>query len=107
VCIDDAGPGVPPGLQNRLFDKFTRGEKESAQPGIGLGLAICRAIVEAHGGQIGVENREDASGRIEGARFWFTLPANDAPPDDVPPDEDIETGVTSYDVRSRKSTNDR
>ncbi|KXU92695.1 sensor protein KdpD [Caballeronia megalochromosomata] len=90
VCIDDEGPGVPPGMQNRLFDKFTRGEKESAQPGIGLGLAICRAIVEAHGGQIGVANREDANGRILGARFWFTLPANDAPPEDVPPDEDIE-----------------
>lgn len=91
VCIDDEGPGVPSGMQNRLFDKFTRGEKESAQPGIGLGLAICRAIVEAHGGQIGVENRADANGRIEGARFWFTLPANDAPPVDVPPDEDIES----------------
>ncbi|WP_143756771.1 DUF4118 domain-containing protein, partial [Caballeronia glebae] len=91
VCIDDEGPGVPAGMQSRLFDKFTRGEKESAQPGIGLGLAICRAIVEAHGGQIGVENREDASGRILGARFWFTLPANDAPPEALPPDEDVES----------------
>ncbi|SAL03895.1 two-component system, sensor kinase protein KdpD [Caballeronia calidae] len=91
VCIDDEGPGVPSGMQNRLFDKFTRGEKESAQPGIGLGLAICRAIVEAHGGQIGVENRADASGRTQGARFWFTLPANDAPPEDVLPDEEAES----------------
>jgi two-component system sensor histidine kinase KdpD len=91
VCIDDEGPGVPSGMQTRLFDKFTRGEKESAQPGIGLGLAICRAIVEAHGGQIGAGSREDANGRIQGARFWFTLPADDAPPEDVPPDEDIES----------------
>ncbi|WP_250512736.1 sensor histidine kinase KdpD [Caballeronia sp. INDeC2] len=91
VCIDDEGSGVPSGMQTRLFDKFTRGEKESAQPGIGLGLAICRAIVEAHGGRIGVENRLDASGRIPGARFWFTLPADDAPPEVAPPDEDIES----------------
>jgi two-component system sensor histidine kinase KdpD len=90
VEIDDDGPGVPFGMQERLFDKFTRGEKESAQPGIGLGLAICRAIVEAHGGQIGVENRMDDAGRVRGARFWFTLPADEAPPEDVPPDEDGE-----------------
>ncbi len=57
VCVDDNGPGLPPGIQHTLFDKFTRGEKESAKPGIGLGLAICRAIVEAHGGKIGAENR--------------------------------------------------
>ncbi|SAK52507.1 sensor histidine kinase [Caballeronia ptereochthonis] len=91
VCVDDEGPGVPSGMQSRLFDKFTRGEKESAQPGIGLGLAICRAIVEAHGGKIGVENRADASGSVRGARFWFTLPADDAPPEDVPPDEEVES----------------
>jgi two-component system, OmpR family, sensor histidine kinase KdpD len=78
VCIDDKGPGVPPGAPARLFEKFTRGEKESAQPGVGLGLAICRAIVEAHGGEIGVENRDEDS-RVAGARFWFTLPATEAP----------------------------
>ncbi|QSN62167.1 sensor histidine kinase KdpD [Caballeronia sp. M1242] len=81
VVIDDEGPGVPAGMETRLFEKFTRGEKESAQPGIGLGLAICRAIVEAHGGRIGVENRVDSEGRVCGARFWFTLPADEAPPD--------------------------
>ncbi|SAK48862.1 two-component system, sensor kinase protein KdpD [Caballeronia hypogeia] len=96
VCIDDEGPGVPPGMQSRLFDKFTRGEKESAQPGIGLGLAICRAIVEAHGGQIGVENREDANARVLGARFWFTLPANDSPPQDVPPDDELESKAAEH-----------
>ncbi len=45
------------GMEKRIFEKFTRGEKESAKPGIGLGLAICRAIVNAHGGEIGAENR--------------------------------------------------
>lgn len=91
VCVEDSGPGVPPGMEHRLFDKFTRGEKESAKPGIGLGLAICRAIVEAHGGRIGVENGVDAEGRVTGARFWFTLPANESPPLEAPPDEDAET----------------
>ncbi|GJH27436.1 sensor histidine kinase KdpD [Caballeronia novacaledonica] len=98
VCIDDRGPGIPPGIETRLFEKFTRGQKESAQSGVGLGLAICRAIVEAHGGQIGVENRIE-DGRVAGSRFWFTLPANGTPPTlDVPVDEqpalDHGTGET-------------
>lgn len=80
VTVDDQGPGLPTGMETRIFEKFTRGEKESAKPGIGLGLAICRAIVNAHGGRIGAENRSDATGaKVSGARFWFTLPA-DPPP---------------------------
>ncbi|KWD74464.1 DUF4118 domain-containing protein [Burkholderia ubonensis] len=79
VHVDDHGPGLPPGMETRIFDKFTRGEKESATPGIGLGLAICRAIVEAHGGRIGALNRLGPDGRVTGARFWFTLPV-DTPP---------------------------
>ncbi|AUT60029.1 DUF4118 domain-containing protein [Paraburkholderia terrae] len=80
VTVDDTGPGLPPGMEARIFEKFTRGEKESAKPGIGLGLAICRAIAEAHGGRIGAANRVAADGRIEGARFWFTLPIETPPP---------------------------
>ncbi len=83
VYIDDNGPGLPANMEDRVFEKFTRGEKESAKPGIGLGLSICRAIVEAHGGTIGADNRLSATARdtqIEGARFWFTLPVEPAPP---------------------------
>jgi len=81
VTVDDQGPGLPSGMETRIFEKFTRGEKESAKPGIGLGLAICRAIVNAHGGKIGAENRPGSSGtHILGARFWFTLPADTPPP---------------------------
>ncbi|CAG4888772.1 DUF4118 domain-containing protein [Paraburkholderia saeva] len=80
VNVDDAGPGLPAGMEARVFEKFTRGEKESAKPGIGLGLAICRAIVDAHGGTIGATNRVAPDGRIEGARFWFTLPVETPPP---------------------------
>jgi two-component system, OmpR family, sensor histidine kinase KdpD len=79
VAVDDNGPGLPAGMEARVFEKFTRGEKESAKPGIGLGLAICRAIVEAHGGTIGALNRLSADGRVEGARFWFTLPVETPP----------------------------
>jgi len=80
VTIDDNGPGLPPGMGERVFEKFTRGEKESAKPGIGLGLAICRAIVEAHGGTIGAANRVDADGHGQGASFWFALPVEAPPP---------------------------
>ncbi|MGF6698238.1 two-component system sensor histidine kinase KdpD [Paraburkholderia sp. MM5496-R1] len=80
ITIDDNGPGLPAGMEARVFEKFTRGEKESAKPGIGLGLAICRAIVEAHGGTIGALNRMATDGHVEGARFWFTLPVK-TPPD--------------------------
>ncbi|CAH2791338.1 MAG: DNA-binding response regulator KdpE [uncultured Paraburkholderia sp.] len=64
VSVDDDGPGLPSGMEARVFEKFTRSEKESAKPG--LGLAICRAIVEAHGGTIGALNRVAADGRVEG-----------------------------------------
>ncbi|MEC5406949.1 sensor histidine kinase KdpD [Paraburkholderia sp. MPAMCS5] len=79
VTVDDNGPGLPAGMEARVFEKFTRGEKESAKPGIGLGLAICRAIVQAHGGGVGALNRVSADGRVEGARFWFTLPVETPP----------------------------
>jgi len=83
VYIDDFGPGLPANMEDRVFEKFTRGEKESAKPGIGLGLSICRAIVEAHGGTIGANNRLDVSlpdAPVQGARFWFTLPVEAPPP---------------------------
>jgi len=91
VTVDDQGPGLPSGMETRIFEKFTRGEKESAKPGIGLGLAICRAIVNAHGGKIGAENRPGSTdAQILGARFWFTLPADTPPPGpDVLADESV------------------
>ncbi|MBR8459919.1 sensor histidine kinase KdpD [Burkholderia dolosa] len=87
VHVDDGGPGLPAGMEARIFDKFTRGEKESATPGIGLGLAICRAIVDAHGGRIGAFNRTAPDGRVTGARFWFTLPVDVPPAAPAVPDE--------------------
>ena len=90
VTVDDAGPGLPQGMETRIFEKFTRGEKESATPGIGLGLAICRAIVEAHGGTIGAENRLGDAAQVVGARFWFTLPVETQPAAVAEPPEEPE-----------------
>jgi two-component system sensor histidine kinase KdpD len=74
VSVEDRGPGLPPGRELEIFEKFTRGHPESAVPGVGLGLAICRAIIEAHQGTIRAENRNDG-----GARFIFALPAAPSP----------------------------
>lgn len=56
IDVTDTGPGFPAGREAQLFDKFERGDRESATPGVGLGLAICKAIVEAHGGSISAHN---------------------------------------------------
>lgn len=79
LSINDLGPGLIPGTEVSIFEKFTRGDKESSTPGVGLGLAICRAIIEAHGGRIGARNRQNSEGAVIGASFWFTLPVGEPP----------------------------
>ncbi|SCX72053.1 DUF4118 domain-containing protein [Variovorax sp. EL159] len=77
LTVRDHGPGLPAALlghEQKLFDKFTRGEVESATPGVGLGLAICRAVVSAHGGEITAANARDG-----GAEFTVTLPRREPP----------------------------
>jgi len=69
VTVDDDGPGLPPGDPSELFEKFRRGEREATVVGAGLGLAICRAIVRAHGGTIEARRRPE-----RGTRFELTLP---------------------------------
>lgn len=73
VSVSNEGPGFPGESLESLFDLFVRGQNESSVPGVGLGLAICKAIVVAHGGTIFAENRPG------GARISFTLPC-DSPP---------------------------
>ncbi len=75
ITVSDDGPGIPAGREAWLFEKFTRGSDESSVSGVGLGLAIVRAIVEAHGGTVRAENRVP-----HGARFVIRLPAG-SPPD--------------------------
>jgi len=70
----DRGPGIHPEEESRIFDKFYRG-KSSREGGVGLGLTICRGIVEAHGGCIWAENRSGG-----GALFRFTLPLSEKQP---------------------------
>ena len=71
LWVEDDGPGVPAGDEEKVFDMFYTGVKRSpdSRRGIGLGLALCRAIVQAHGGEISMKNIKP-----HGARFWFTLP---------------------------------
>ncbi len=69
VSVSDTGKGVPPEQLPRLFDEFTQVGREDARRGSGLGLSICRKIVESHGGRIWAESEP---GR--GSRFRFTLP---------------------------------
>ena len=75
IAVWDGGPGLPSGREPMLFDKFARGHVESTIPGVGLGLAISRAIVEAHGGTIRAENRAQG-----GAIITFELPLQLPPP---------------------------
>ena len=87
ITVDDDGPGLPKGREEVIFQKFERGRKESATPGVGLGLAICRAIVEAHGGRISAQTRPQG-----GARFVFDLPRGVPPSlDDI---EDLQASAT-------------
>lgn len=74
VSVSDSGPGIPQGKEVEIFEKFTRGVRESATAGVGLGLTICKAIVLAHGGTIEARNGESG-----GAVITFTLPLRKAP----------------------------
>lgn len=81
VSVADRGPGLAPGTERKVFDKFFRAEGH-LQTGSGIGLAICRGIVELHGGAIVAENRDGG-----GAVFRFTLP----------PAAGLNPAVTSHD----------
>ncbi|MGA9667502.1 MAG: sensor histidine kinase KdpD [Gallionella sp.] len=75
VTVSDQGHGIPAGEETRIFEKFHRVDTEGNQGGAGLGLTICRAIVEAHGGRIWADNLPSG-----GAAFHFALPLTESPP---------------------------
>lgn len=75
VSIEDEGPGIPPGKLESIFERFysERPRHEDFGNHSGLGLAICKQIVEAHHGRIAAENIKDGKGKVRGARFTFAL----------------------------------
>ena len=74
LTVADGGPGIPPALLERIFDKFYR-LPGTATGGTGLGLSICRGLVHAHGGELTASNRPEG-----GACFTIQLPATATPP---------------------------
>ncbi|MHB1328828.1 MAG: ATP-binding protein [Gemmatimonadales bacterium] len=80
LTVADRGPGIPDGDEERIFEKFYRATQGAG--GIGLGLAICRGIVTAHGGSIRAENRPGG-----GAIFSVVLPIDGTPPDLLEPED--------------------
>jgi signal transduction histidine kinase len=69
IEVRDTGPGLAPGTEAAIFEPFVRGPGAVAHPGLGIGLATVKRIVETHGGAVGVESHVGA-----GCRFWMELP---------------------------------
>ncbi len=81
ATVDDDGPGIPPDNLETVFERFYTSRPKGAAFGgnSGLGLSIARQIVEAHGGRIWAENRQDAEGKVAGARFAVEFPEVQSP----------------------------
>ena len=69
VFVADNGVGIAPKQQSRLFELYTRGDRSRYMPGLGMGLYLCRQIINAHCGEIGLDSHPG-----KGTTFWFTLP---------------------------------
>jgi two-component system sensor histidine kinase KdpD len=81
LLVADRGPGIAAGEEDRIFEKLARGQAATGRPGAGLGLAICRGIVTAHGGTIQAANHPQG-----GAQFLVALPLSKPPllPEELP-----------------------
>lgn len=72
--VEDTGPGISDELADHIFDPYVRGTASRSKPGLGLGLATVRRVIEAHGGRVGVHS---AVG--QGSCFWFEVPKQPSP----------------------------
>ncbi|MBF0160384.1 MAG: hypothetical protein HQL58_12770 [Magnetococcales bacterium] len=83
IRIRDKGPGIPIGEEQRIFEKFSHG-KSGGDQGIGLGLAICKGVIQAHGGSI-----ELVHGEKRGAEFCIMLPHPPLPPETLAEEQEL------------------
>ena len=97
LSVEDDGPGIPPELGRRVFERFVRGAGTGTR-GSGLGLAIVRAVAESHGGSVSLD--EPATGT--GTRFVIKIPRGLAPPDLEPADTRVATGAGGSGRRRRR-----
>ncbi|MCT0252909.1 hybrid sensor histidine kinase/response regulator [Synechocystis sp. CS-94] len=75
ICrVKDNGVGIDPAMAQRIFERYQRGDRDNNPLGLGLGLYVCKLIITAHGGQIGLNTAVD-----QGAEIYFTLPLTNSP----------------------------
>jgi two-component system, OmpR family, sensor kinase len=96
LIVEDDGPGVPPELGSRVFERFVRGGRDGAR-GSGLGLSIVHSVAESHGGSVTLESSAEGGG----ARFVVRLPADGVPPASGEAQTSTTTGSTIGRRRSR------
>ncbi len=97
LTVEDDGPGIPPELGSRVFDRFVRGAPGTR--GSGLGLAIVRAVAESHGGTVALERPETGSG----ARFVITIPRDPTAGNGQPsPETPVGTAAGAASRRRRR-----
>jgi two-component system OmpR family sensor kinase len=94
LVVEDDGPGIPPELRTRIFERFVRGGRDGAR-GSGLGLSIVHSVAESHGGSVVLES----SAETGGARFVVRLPAVSA---DAEPSEEAQTSTTTGSTIGRR-----
>ena len=97
IVVEDNGPGIPPALEQRIFERFVRGGRDGGR-GSGLGLAIVRAVAESHGGT--VESQPPAS--ESGTKFVIRIPAEGAP-EPAPAPEDQTSTTTGRTIGRRRN----
>lgn len=93
IVVEDNGIGIAKPFQSKIFDIFRRLHTQDEYPGTGIGLALCRRIVQRHGGTISVESEPG-----QGCRFTFTLPADGAPQDHTTSPNDLPSPLTLQSV---------